>query len=329
MAQRRHPHRIADPAAEQPRRVLHRVGRASQRHLRRGVLQPQDDRHLRRRRAVHGRPARHRADRSEGDRDRDRHATAGDPRRPRTSRRRRAAAPSDGPSPRRRRDGDARTIRSSRMAQPEPRASVDRGGPAVMTAEAPAPGYREHGNAYNIFILVLTVYSLVLMVLLFVPLNEQTRILVNTYDNAICVIFLIDFADQPDRVEAEARLLHHQARLARPPRVDPGLRRLPADRALPPGPSEPAGTDQPAARRSEPEAAHQRRPGEPQLVRDVHHHPAGRDGPRRPRASSSSTRRHARRRPTSPPAGMRCGGASSPSRPSATATTTRSRPSGA
>ncbi len=61
-----------------------------------------------------------------------------------------------------------------------------------MTAQAPV--LREHGNAYNIFILVLTVYSLVLMVLLFVPLNEQTRILVNTYDNAICVIFLIDFA---------------------------------------------------------------------------------------------------------------------------------------
>jgi len=60
-----------------------------------------------------------------------------------------------------------------------------------MTAEAPVQ--REHGNAYNIFILVLTVFSLALMVLLLLPLNDQTRELVNLYDNAICVIFLIDF----------------------------------------------------------------------------------------------------------------------------------------
>ena len=60
-----------------------------------------------------------------------------------------------------------------------------------MTAQAPV--YREHGNAYNIFILVLTVYSLALMVLLFVPIDEETRVLVNFYDNMICIIFLIDF----------------------------------------------------------------------------------------------------------------------------------------
>ena len=38
-----------------------------------------------------------------------------------------------------------------------------------MTAQAPV--YREHGNAYNIFILVLTVFSLALMVLLFMPMD--------------------------------------------------------------------------------------------------------------------------------------------------------------
>ena len=53
---------------------------------------------------------------------------------------------------------------------------------------------RVHGNSYNIFILVLTVYSLVLMGVLLLPLDEATRSLVNLYDNAICVIFLIDFA---------------------------------------------------------------------------------------------------------------------------------------
>ncbi len=61
-----------------------------------------------------------------------------------------------------------------------------------MTAQAPV--LREHGNAYNIFILVLTIYSLALMVLLILPLDPETRALVNLYDNAICVIFLIDFA---------------------------------------------------------------------------------------------------------------------------------------
>ncbi|HEY4633256.1 MAG TPA: ion transporter [Candidatus Limnocylindrales bacterium] len=61
-----------------------------------------------------------------------------------------------------------------------------------MTAEPPV--LRKHGNAYNIFILVLTVYSLAMMVLLLLPLDPETRALVNAYDNAICVIFLIDFA---------------------------------------------------------------------------------------------------------------------------------------
>ena len=60
-----------------------------------------------------------------------------------------------------------------------------------MTAQPPV--FREHGNAYNIFILVLTIFSLALMVLLILPLDEETHALVNLYDNAICIIFLIDF----------------------------------------------------------------------------------------------------------------------------------------
>jgi voltage-gated potassium channel len=58
---------------------------------------------------------------------------------------------------------------------------------------AEAPVLREHGNAYNIFILVLTIYSLALMVLLLLPLDGETHALVNFYDNMICIIFLIDF----------------------------------------------------------------------------------------------------------------------------------------
>jgi len=51
-----------------------------------------------------------------------------------------------------------------------------------------------HSNAYNIFILVLTIFSLALMVLLVLPgVNEQTVILLTVYDNVVCVVFLIDF----------------------------------------------------------------------------------------------------------------------------------------
>ena len=61
-----------------------------------------------------------------------------------------------------------------------------------MTAQAPV--LREHGNAYNIFILVLTIFSLAIMVLLFLPLTQAERDLLTLYDNAVCVVFLIDFA---------------------------------------------------------------------------------------------------------------------------------------
>jgi voltage-gated potassium channel len=64
----------------------------------------------------------------------------------------------------------------------------------TATKTAKAPVMREHGNSYNIFILVLTIYSLVLMVVLLLPLDEDTRAAVNVWDNVICVIFLVDFA---------------------------------------------------------------------------------------------------------------------------------------
>lgn len=65
-----------------------------------------------------------------------------------------------------------------------------------MTASAKTVARPEHGNAYNIFILVLTVASLLIMLLLLLPLpfSQETNDLLRIYDNAICVIFLIDFA---------------------------------------------------------------------------------------------------------------------------------------
>ncbi|HEX9258630.1 MAG TPA: potassium channel family protein [Acidimicrobiales bacterium] len=51
----------------------------------------------------------------------------------------------------------------------------------------------EHGNAYELFILVLTVLSLVVMVVTLLPVDDATLTLLQFYDNFICVIFLIDF----------------------------------------------------------------------------------------------------------------------------------------
>src|SRR3954463_9141001 len=53
---------------------------------------------------------------------------------------------------------------------------------------------RVHGNAYNIFVLVLTLMSLAIMALQLLPLDGATLDLLRVYDTAICVIFLADFA---------------------------------------------------------------------------------------------------------------------------------------
>ena len=55
------------------------------------------------------------------------------------------------------------------------------------------PPLRKPSNAYNIFILVLTVLSLAVMVVMLLPISDATFKLLAVYDNLICVIFLIDF----------------------------------------------------------------------------------------------------------------------------------------
>lgn len=62
-----------------------------------------------------------------------------------------------------------------------------------MTAETPSLSPK-HSKAYDIFILVLTVISLVIMVVMFLPLGQETIGLLQIYDNLICAVFLIDFA---------------------------------------------------------------------------------------------------------------------------------------
>ncbi len=59
-----------------------------------------------------------------------------------------------------------------------------------MATNGTAP---ERSHAYDIFILVLTVFSLLVMLVLLLPLSEQTLELLRAYDNLICVVFLVDF----------------------------------------------------------------------------------------------------------------------------------------
>ena len=63
-----------------------------------------------------------------------------------------------------------------------------------MSVEAQTESNSKHSNAYEIFILVLTILSLVIMVALVLPLSSATSQLLVIYDNVICLVFLFDFA---------------------------------------------------------------------------------------------------------------------------------------
>jgi len=67
------------------------------------------------------------------------------------------------------------------------------GHPAVGDEPTSQVTSKVTSNAYDLFILVLTVMSLAVMVLMVLPIDEATRRLLQVYDNVICVVFLIDF----------------------------------------------------------------------------------------------------------------------------------------
>ena len=83
-----------------------------------------------------------------------------------------------------------------------------------MTAQAPV--MLKHGNAYNIFILVLTIYALVLMAVLLLPIDDATREAVNLGQRHLHHL-PHRLRDEPVRLTPEARVLHPPARLAGPP----------------------------------------------------------------------------------------------------------------
>lgn len=61
-----------------------------------------------------------------------------------------------------------------------------------MTAE-PQARTMLNSNAYDLFILVLTVLSLLIMAALLLPLSHEMESLLTLYDNIICFVFLGDF----------------------------------------------------------------------------------------------------------------------------------------
>ena len=68
---------------------------------------------------------------------------------------------------------------------------------AVMQGPRPAKKNRYaflESNTYSIFILILTIYSLLIMAIqMLLPKDSETFKLVSTYDNLVCLIFLFDF----------------------------------------------------------------------------------------------------------------------------------------
>ncbi len=63
--------------------------------------------------------------------------------------------------------------------------------PAPAAVHAPAA---KRSNAYDMFIFVLTVLSFAIMAGLVLPrVNPPTKMLLNAYDNIICLVFLFDF----------------------------------------------------------------------------------------------------------------------------------------
>jgi len=66
-----------------------------------------------------------------------------------------------------------------------------------------SPSAPERGNAYNLFILVLTVLSLVIMVAIVLPVNSATQSLLILYDNLICLVFLYDFVSNLRRAQSK------------------------------------------------------------------------------------------------------------------------------
>ena len=107
-------------------------------------------------------------------------------------------------------------------------------------------------NAYDLFILVLTVLSLVIMLGLVLPwLNDATKKLLNIYDNLICLVFLYDFAWNFSNAHPRRDYFVGRRGWLDLLGLDPQLRLLPLHGAVPARATEPADADHSADARQE------------------------------------------------------------------------------
>jgi voltage-gated potassium channel len=79
-----------------------------------------------------------------------------------------------------------------------------------VIVEAAADGSREHDSAYDLFIVALTVLSLVNLVLLVLPISRTTKGVVLVIDVAMCLVFLIDFGRRYFRAESKRDYMVHR-----------------------------------------------------------------------------------------------------------------------
>ena len=77
-----------------------------------------------------------------------------------------------------------------------------------MTAEAQAK--RTFSNSYELFILLLTILSLLDMVALLLPLAPATIQLLETYDLVMCLVFLLDFGLRMKRASSPGAYFFHE-----------------------------------------------------------------------------------------------------------------------
>ena len=74
-----------------------------------------------------------------------------------------------------------------------------------LVHEEPGSTSRPFSHAYELFVLVLTVLSLIVMVVMLLPIDDATMGILQFYDNLMCVIFLIDFGLRLSRSDPRSK----------------------------------------------------------------------------------------------------------------------------
>ena len=133
----------------------------------------------------------------------------------------------------------------------------------------------ERSHAYELFILVLTVFSLMIMVVLLLPLSEPTLELLRTYDNLICVVFLFDFFLNLFQAPSKGEYFFGRRGWLDLIGSIPSLGVFQADRTPAPRPGQPPGANLPDTAWTKPERDRQGHCRQPRGIRGLCHTHAG------------------------------------------------------